>query len=445
MASKLEDLKSLLPGTSIVEPSQGGAYDKARKDTFNHDLDAFPLAIVYVRNNKDVIECVKWASSNQIPVTVAGGRHSMRCYKNDHLAIDLRHMDAVIVDAVNRTVAVQGGAKLGQVDRECSLFGMHAPFGTDPDTGVGGLTLGGGWGYLSRQYGLSIDGIVSMDVVTSKGELITTSAAVHPDLFFAMRGAGGYFGVCTLFRFRLYPVPATLSGMALYGFNEPKSLTKSYVAAMTSATRHVSGALVLGFVPDADKIRRPSATVILSYVGPSVDKGTLAIEPFKNLAGSAPLMSSVRQSTYVELQSMLGDIHSPNIGMHDKHLFLADINDEIIDTCLDMLSTLPQPTGFVAIFPFDGAIQDVPSGDTAFSHRDSNWWLIYGIEWTEISQKEPCIQWVQAGAERLKRYSQGEYTNQSHHKSAEALWGSNLDRLRKCKEIWDHGNMFGKI
>ena len=436
----LDRFRGSLHGESLLPGDDG--YDTARR-VWNAMVDKRPALIARCSGTADVINSVNFARENNLLISVRGGGHNFpgNSVCEDGLMIDLSGMTGIRVDPEARTVRAQGGAKWGAFDHETQAFGLAAPGGTDPDTGIAGLTLGGGIGWLSGSYGLSCDNLVSADVVTADGRVVNASAAENPDLLWGLRGGGGNFGVVTSLEYKLHPVgPMVLAGYLVYPYSKARelfALVGEFTANMPDEMNIIT---FLATPPEGgDKVCR----ILLCHYG-AIDEGERALRPLREFG--PPLSDDIRPMTYSEAQGLA--LAPQGRQNYLKSHFMSEISDEALEITLDHFDRVTSPLSSVLFQYLGNATRRVPAGDTAFGHRGAR------CEWAANSvflgpgESEVHIRWVREFAEALSPFSSGPYINQVGTEAEEgtaeiqAAFGGNFDRLAALKQRYDPTNMF---
>ena len=365
----------------VVEPGDAG-YDEARAG-WNGAIDRRPSAIAYARDADDVAAAIRAARLAGVPFTIRAGGHSVsgRSVRDGALCIDIRGLNDVDVDAERSIVRVGGGALLGELDAATQEHGLAVPAGQVSHTGVGGLTLGGGIGWLMRRHGLTIDSLLAAEVVLADGRLVRASEEDHPDLFWALRGGGGDFGAVTAFEFRAHRVgPTILGGMLLYGWAQARDALRACRELMAGAPDELTLFATLITAPPHDPFPdalrgRPALAVGVAWSG-DLAEGARALAPLRNR--SAPAADLVGPMPYVALQSML-DVTAPHgWRFYDRMHYLDEVGDEFVDALLAAFLRAPAPETHVVTGWMGGAIDRVAPGATAFGHRGARalTWII---------------------------------------------------------------------
>jgi FAD/FMN-containing dehydrogenase len=380
----------------LVEPGDAD-YDAARAG-WNGAIARHPAAVAYASDADDVAAAIRAACGAGLPFTVRGGGHSVsgRSVRDGALCIDLRALNDVEVDPRSAVVRVGGGALLSELDGATQQHGLAVPAGQISHTGVGGLTLGGGIGWLMRHHGLTIDSLLAAEVVLADGEIIQVSAEEHVDLFWALRGGGGEFGVVTRFEFRAHRVgPTVLGGMLVYPWEQARAAFQATRALMADAPDALTAFAVLITAPPqapfpAEHHGRPVAVVAVAWSG-DLDEGDRVLAPLR--AGCPPLVDLVAPMPYLALQSMLDETAPHGRRYYDKLHYLPEVGDAFIDALLAGFAEVPTPHSHVMTAWMGGAIDRVAPGDTAFGHRGARTftWLI-GCSGED--PVEPAADWV---------------------------------------------------
>jgi FAD/FMN-containing dehydrogenase len=417
-------------------------YDEVRK-VWNGMIDRRPPVIVRASGNADVIAAVKFAGENGLPVSVRGGGHSAAgsAVHDDALMIDLSLMDGVHVDPKARTARAQGGAKWGGFDRETQVFGLATTGGVVSTTGVAGLTLGGGIGWLMGKHGLSIDNLLSADVVLARGEVVTASASENPDLFWAIRGGSGNFGVVTSFQFQLHPVgPIVYGGLAAWPIGMGRECLDFYADFTSNAPDEMGSFFVFTGAPDR------SGNLIGAFIGAhcgSLAEGEAAVKPVKEFG--PPMLDMLGPIPYTRLQSLLDDPTRAHV--YWKATFLKDFSAPVLDVLAAAGRNLPTPMSGLIIEHVHGAVKRVPSDATAFANRDALFNIASIGMTTDPAENEKCRTWARQVIADLEPYSTGGvYVNYlgvgDDPSRVPEAFGPNYARLAQVKQKYDPENLF---
>jgi FAD/FMN-containing dehydrogenase len=408
-------------------------------------IDRRPPLVVQATGNADVVAAVNFARENGLPVSVKGGGHSVagKAVSDEALLIDLSPMNGVHVDAKNRRARAGGGATWGIFDRECQVYGLASTGGVISTTGVGGLTLGGGFGYLMGRHGLAIDNLLSVDLVTADGNVITVSATDHADLFWAMRGGGGNFGVVTSFEFQVHPIgPMVTGGIAAWPVTMAGEVLRFYRSFTETATDDLTTFLAFTGAPDGSG-NLIAATPVM-HVG-SPEEGAAALRPLKEFG--PPMLDLVGPIPYAAQQCMLDAGFGPGAQVYWKATFINGLPDEALAVFERRAQGLPTPMSSIVIEHFHGAVRRVPIDATAFPERDSPFNVaIVGI-WNDAADAEACIAWARGTWDDLQPFSSGGvYVNYlgvgDDEDRVQAAYGVNYERLAGIKQRYDPDNLF---
>jgi FAD/FMN-containing dehydrogenase len=447
----VQDLRSRVAG-EVIAPGDGG-YDAARS-VWNGLIDRRPAIVVRCRGVADVLGAVEFGRARQLLAAVRGGGHNVAGFGtcDGGIVIDLSPMKGIRVDPVARTATTQPGLTWGEFDRETQALGLATTGGLVTTTGIAGFTLGGGIGWLMRKHGLTVDNLVAADVVTADGRLLTANAASHPDLFWALRGGGGNFGVVTSFEYRLHPVgPIVLGGAVLHPAARAHELLRFYnrwVATlpdeMTSMVAFIT-APPLPFIPQPLH-GTPMVAVAVCYAG-AVDEGERIAQPL--LSFGPPAVAHVGPVPYPVLQGMF-DASAPH-GIHAywKTHYLATLGDTAIDALVSQTEQMRELSPFTTLHlhHLEGAISRVDSSATAFPHRHPRYAMnIVGL-WTAQERPDSHIAWVRETYDAIRPFSTGApYLNFLGDEGADrvrAAYGpAAYERLVDVKNTYDPGNFF---
>ena len=432
----------------VIGPKDDG-YESARK-VYNAMIDKRPGLIVRCSDVADVIAAVDIARENGLLLAVRGGGHNGAglgvC--DDGLVVDLSLMKGVRVDPVSRTVRVEGGARWGDVDHATHAFGLAVPSGIISTTGVAGLTLGGGHGYLARKYGLTIDNLLEVDVVLADGRLVTAGAETNEDLFWAIRGGGGNFGVVVSFLFRAHPVKTVHAGPTLWSVDRSAEVMRWYRELMAAAPEDLYGFFAFMNVPPGPPFPehlhgKTMCGVVWSYTGPP-ENAEQVFRPILDFG--PPELALVGPVPYPALQGMFDAIMPPGLQWYWKGDFVRELSDAAIAEHLKHGLALPTQLSTVHLYPVDGAVNRVGKNDTAFSHRDSRWsMVIAGID-PDPANNERVAKWAKDYWAALHPYSSGgAYVNfmmEEGQDRVKATYRENYERLAAVKRKFDPENLF---
>jgi hypothetical protein len=448
----ISDLRSSLHG-EVVEAGDA-TYDQARK-VWNAAIDRRPLAVAYCADDADVQTAVRFAAAHGVEVAVRCGAHSMSgsCVVDDGLVIDLSRMNAISVDPDARRVRVGGGALLGDLDAATQQHGLAVPVGLVSHTGVGGLTLGGGMGWLSRKYGMAIDNLVSVRCVTAAGDVLTASEHENQDLFWALRGGGGNFAIVTEFEFGLHEAgPMIHFGYLFWGVDQGAAAlrhARTVIGSLPPDVNVVVGGLSAApapFVPEEIRGQTGFGMVVVGFGSPEEHAGVIE----QASSAVAPLVSFASPMPYVALQQMLDEANGWGLYCYDKGCYVEDLSDGVIDALVEHYPQKASPLSIALFYRLDGAYSAVPDDSTAFSGGRSPRYGVFIIGGCPVPEMfEAEREWVRSLAESLRPYaaSDGSYVNGSSEfdEVSDAYGASKFARLVELKAKYDptdllHGN-----
>ena len=436
----LASLRQNLRGELVVAGE--AKYDEARR-VWNGNVDRRPALIVRCLGAADVQQAVNFARSFGLLVSVRGGGHSAPGYGTNEggLVIDLSLMRGIRVDPDARTVQAQGGALWRDLDHETQAFGLATTGGTVSNTGIVGLTLGGGLGWLMGKHGLSIDNLVSADVVTADGQFRKASAKDEPDLFWALRGGGGNFGVVTSLEYRLHPVTQVLGGMVIYPLDQARDVLRFYRDFTSTLPDEAEAYAALLTAPQGN----PVAALILGYNGP-IAEGEKVLAPARRFG--KPVADVVGPMPYAARQRMLDEpnaIHG--LQRYWRSAFTEQISDGLIDVMVEGASSFSSPLSALLLFHMHGAATRVSPTATAFAPRRAQWDFDAIGQWAEGAESPTHIAWVRALWSELEAHLKGSaYVNHlaadDRPEKVRASYGDNYSRLRSLKATYDPKNLF---
>ena len=427
-------------------------YDDART-VRNGLIDRRPAVIVRCSGTSDVVDAVNFARDQGLTLSVRGGGHNVagNAVNDDGLVIDLSGMRAVFVSPAKHTVRAQGGATWGDVDRETQRYGMSVPGGVVSTTGIGGLTLHGGLGHMRRKHGLSIDNLLSVEIVTADGQVRTADAEENTDLFWAVRGAGPNFGVVTSFEYRMHPIgPSVYLSAVMYPMNESERVVRGWRAIMEEAPDEVNSVLLLWSVPDVDAFppevrKQPVAIVAAVYVGP-VDEGEQATLPLRQLG--TPLLDLSHVDAFTAVQAAFDPFFPVGRLYYWKSTYLDDLSDIAIDTMVRSARSRPSYMSGITFWHLGGAIGRVDPEVTAYARRDAPYLFTAEATWTDPAENDANIRWSRDSLAAMQPFSKGgmylNFPGFGEEKEAmlRATYGPNYDRLVEVKTCYDPGNLF---
>jgi FAD/FMN-containing dehydrogenase len=444
----LEALRGSLRGSICLSGEPG--YDEART-MWNAMIERRPGAVARCVGTADVIRAVRFARDHDLLVAVRGGGHNIagNAVCEGGLTIDLSPMKSVRVDPAPRTARVEPGATLAEFDKEAQAFGLATPVGINSTTGIAGLTLGGGFGWISRKYGLSVDNLLSADVVTAAGELLHASETENPDLFWAIRGGGGNFGVVTSFEFRLHPVgPEVLSGLIVHPYSEARRLFDDYRRFVAEAPDELTVWVVLRkapplpFLPE-DWHGKEVMVLALCYAG-DMTAGERAVAPLRALG--KPIADVVSPHPFAGWQAAFDPLLTPGARNYWKSHDFAQISDAAVDAIVEYAGKLPTPECEIFVAHLGGAINRTAADATAYPHRDAEFVLNVHTRWREPGQDAECVQWARDFFNKTAPHATGGvYVNfmpEDETDRTQGAYGANYGRLAAIKAKYDPGNLF---
>ncbi len=446
----LEGLAARLRGALILPGD--ARYEEARH-VWNGMFDRRPAAVARVEGTVDVVSVVEFARETGMELAVRGGGHSSAGHStvDGGLVLDLSRMRGVWVDPRSKTARAQAGALWGDVDRETQAHGLAVPGGQISHTGIAGLTLGGGIGWLSRRHGLTADNLLSVDLVTADGRLVTASEREHPELFWGLRGGSGNFGVVVSFEYRLHEVgPLVLGGPLVYALDDAPAALRNAREVFADAPDEISLWLSLTHVPSRPPFDEAAwGTPVLALVPFSTDleRGPELLAPLT--AFGSPLARMHGPLPYVALQSALDDVDPHGHRYWERGDYLEGLSDEVIDLLVEAARTASSPLTEILAFPMGGAIARVPADATAFGDRSAPWAVWIASQWTDPAEDDLHRDWTRALSASLNPWTTGGvYVNAiggdvTEARKTAAFGGpAKLERLRALKRAWDPGNLF---
>ena len=446
-AQTTEALQARVSGPVITPGSPD--YDEARK-VYNYMIDRRPAAIVKCTSATDVAAVVRQAAETGLELAVRGGAHSVPGFgtADGALVADLSGLDTVTVDAANRTARAGGGVTWGAFNEATGAHGLATTGGIISTTGVGGLTLGGGIGYLSRGHGLSCDNLISAQVVTADGQIVTASENEQADLFWALRGGGGNFGVVTEFTFRLHPVSDIYGGPMFFELSDGPALFAYFNEFIKTAPREFGGfpafqiAPPLPFIPE-DRVGEPFIALVSCFTG-SPEEGEKILQGFRDVA--TPVAEHVGTMPYAALNSAFDALVPKGLQHYWKAAFVGDLTAEAIAAYMEHGPKVPTVNATVHLYPINGAAHDVAADATAFGHRDATYALVIAGMWPDPADNDANTQWVKDFYAAVAPLSQGggyiNFASGDDQSKVAANYGANYARLQEVKRRYDPNNLF---
>jgi FAD/FMN-containing dehydrogenase len=444
------------PALEILDAARGEVvtadspeYDAARA-VYNGMIDRHPLAVVRAVDVADVRAAVTAAREAGLDLAIRAGGHSVPGFGtvDDGIVLDLSAMKGIRIDPVARTARVQAGCTWGDFDHAAHSFGLATTGGIISTTGVSGLTLGGGIGYLARAHGLSIDNLRSADVVLADGSLVTANDKEHADLFWALRGGGGNFGVVTEMEFDLHPVDTIYGGPMFFELDDAEALLRTYRDWIAAAPRTMGAfpafqiAPPLPFVPE-DRVGEPFALVVSCFDGPD-DEAEALLSALRDVG--TPVAEHVGRMPYPALNGAFDALLPAGLQHYWKAAFLPELTDDAIAVHLEHGPKVPAMESTMHLYPIDGAVHDVPIDATAFAYREANFAPVIAGMWPDPADNEANTAWVRDYHRALEPHTaEGGYINfmaEDDQGRIQANYGPNYARLAAVKQVYDPHNLF---
>ena len=445
---KIEGLKSGFKGV-VVLPGDSG-YEDARK-IWNGMIDKRPAIIARCTSTADVVRAVNFARDNGLLLAIRSGGHNIagNAMCDDGIVIDLSQMKAATVDAGKRRVTIEAGATLGDLDAATQAHGLATPVGINSTTGIAGLTLGGGFGWLSRKYGMTIDNLESAEVVTAAGEVVRASATENPDLFWALRGGGGNFGVVTRFEYRLHPVgPELLSGLIVYPFSEAKSVLQQYRDFMAKAPDELSVWTVLRQAPPLPflptEVHGKEVVVLaLIYVG-DPKQGEKLIQPLRKFG--TPVGEHVGVQPYVAWQKAFDPLLTTGARNYWKSHNFSTLEDGLFDAVIEYVGKLPSSQCEIFFGAIGGATTRPAPDSAAYAHRDAKYVMNVHGRWDDPADDKSCIGWSRDYFNASAPFASGgvyvNFLTADETDRVGSAYGPSYNRLAQVKRKYDPKNLF---
>ena len=435
----IRELRSSLRG-DVLRPGDAG-YDDARR-LWNGMIDRSPGLIVRCAEVADVVRAVDFARLNDLLLAVRGGGHNAAGLSScdGGLVIDLSPMRRVDVDPERRTARAQGGATWRDLDAATQAHGLATTGGLISTTGVGGLTLGGGLGWLMRRHGLACDNLLSVEIVTADGQVRTASTADHPDLFWGVRGGGGNFGVVTTFEFRLHPVSEVYGGMMLHPFARAREVLGAYRELTRVAPDELTVFCGLLTGPDGGKV----VATPLCFTGAAAD-GERLLRPLREVG--PPIVDAVGPMPYGALQTMLDEGFPAGQQVYWRGDFLHELSDDVIDRAIAHFTAVTSPFTAVLFEHLGGAVRRVAGEATAFDHRDAEYNVAVVARWQDAAEHDVHVRWTRDICDALRPHARGVYVNylgveESADRVRDAYGPAKYARLAAVKRTYDPTNLF---
>ncbi|PYO62971.1 MAG: FAD-binding oxidoreductase [Gemmatimonadetes bacterium] len=445
----VEDLRGHLRGALLLPGDPG--YDDGRA-IWNAMIDRRPALIARCLGVADVVTCVNFAREHGVTVSIKGGGHNISglAVCDGGLMVDLSLMRGVWVDSTARTARAQAGCLLGDLDRETQLHGLAAVLGFLSTTGIAGLTLGGGFGYLTRRFGWSCDNVLSMDVVTADGRFVRASARENHDLFWGLRGGGGNFGVVTSFEYKLHPVgPEVMAGAMAWRAEDAHEVLEMYRTVTAQAPPELTCVAVLRNAPPAPWLPKeihgkPIVAIFVCQTGPRAE-GERQVAPIKRFG--SPVGDIIQWRPYVSQQSLLDATQPKGRRYYWKSEYLPRHEPDMLAKVIEHAKRIPSPHSAILVFPIDGALNRLSAEHSPAGNRDAASVLNITASWERADDDKANIGWARAAWEDLRPFSTGGtyvnfLTEEEGSDRVHAAYGENYDRLVEIKTKWDSNNVF---
>ena len=444
----IEKLKDKVKGQVILP--EDPSYNDTRK-IWNSMIDRRPAVIVQCSEANDVAPVISFARENGFEISIRGAGHNIagNAVCDNGVMIDFSNMKTVSVDAEKRRACVEPGATLGDFDEAVQAHGLATPVGINSTTGIAGLTLGGGFGWLTRKYGMTIDNLVAAEIVTAEGDKIRASENENTDLFWAIRGGGGNFGVVTQFEFKLQPVgPEIMAGLIVFPIDQAKQVLQRYREFVKSAPEELNVWVVLRKAPPLPFLPvsvhgKEVIVLAIFYAGDKAD-GEKLINPLRSFGDAYG--EHIGEQPYTQWQQAFDPLLTPGARNYWKSHNFTELSDGALDSIINYAGKLPTPQCEIFIGLIDGASNRIPSDAMAYCHRDAKFVMNVHGRWDEAAQDEKCISWARAFFKASAPYaSAGVYVNFMTAEEGDriaAAYGSNYDRLIQIKKKYDPENIF---
>lgn len=444
----IDKLRESIRGKVLT--AESGEYHEARK-IWNAMIDKRPALIVCCAGAADVVRAVRFAGEHKLLVAVRGGGHNIagNAVCDGGLMIDLTPMKSVRIDTKGMTARVEPGVTLGEFDRDAQAFGLATPVGINSTTGISGLTLGGGFGWLSRKLGLTIDNLISADVVTAAGELVKASEIENPDLFWGIRGGGGNFGIVTSFEFRLHKVgPEVLAGLIIHPLDAAKDVLRFYRDFIKTTPQEfvcwfvLRKAPPLPFLP-AEWHGKEILALAVCYAG-DVKEGERVAKPLR--AFGKPVADIIGPMPFVAWQTILDPLLAPGMRNYWKSHDFRELSDGLIDTLITYARRIPDPQTEIAFAHLGEGVTKVAKEATAYTHRDAAFVVNVHGRWDNPANDTKCIGWARELFQAAAPFATGgvyvNFMTQEEQDRVRSAYGSNYDRLVTLKKKYDPNNLF---
>lgn len=443
----LNGLRSRIRG-EVIAPTDSG-YDEVRK-IWNAMIESRPGLIVRCTGTADVMQAVRYAKEHGLLVSVRGAGHNIagKSIHDGAMLIDLSLMRSVRVDPAARIAVASPGATLGDVDHETQAHGLAVPTGINSTTGIGGLTLGGGFGWLSRSHGLTIDNLIAVEIVNAAGRRVHCSQDENADLFWATRGGGGNFGIVTSFEFRLHPVgPEVMSGPIVFPFKGAKDVLRGYREFCKRSPKELTVWAVLRGAPPLPflepEVHGKDVLILAALYNGPLDAGAKALEPLRKLGN--PIADAFGPHPFVGFQQAFDPLLTPGVRNYWKSHNFRELSDGLLDKLVEYAAKLPSPHSEIFVAQMGGATNEVAPDATAYPHRDIEFVMNVHTRWENANQDDKCIAWAREFYAATEPFATGgvyvNFISEGEERVAGA-YGDNYDKLARVKAKHDPENFF---
>jgi FAD/FMN-containing dehydrogenase len=426
----------------ILAPGEPG-YDEARR-IHNGLIDKHPALIARCLHTADVVDAINFGREEELEISVRGGGHNVagKAVTEGGLMIDLSLMKGVHVDPARRTGRAQAGVRVGEYDRATAVFGLATPSGVVSSTGIAGLTLGGGLAWLMGKYGMAVDNLLSAEVVLASSEVVTASEDTDPDLFWAIRGGGGNFGVVTSFEYRAHPVATVLGGPVLHPLAAAPELFSFYRAFAAELPDELGTQAAFLHAPDGSGTKL--CAVAVCHAGDEPERADAEVRPLREFG--SPAADMVQRMPYPLINTGMDWLFPEGAFSYWKSAFFSELSDQAVQALIEAMERAPSELCALAVEDFHGAVTRVSPTATAYPHREPGFNLLLISGWIDPAQTDACIAWARETFETLKPYmgerSYTNYLSADDHDRVVQAYGPNLERLVELKQRYDPDNLF---
>jgi len=426
----------------VLEPGDAG-YDESRR-IHNGLIDKRPAVIARCLHTADVVAAVDYGTDEGLEISVRGGGHNVagKAVTDGGLMIDLSLMKGIQVDPARRTVRAQPGVTVGELDRATAAFGLATPSGIVSSTGIAGLTLGGGLAWLQGKYGLAIDNLLSAEVVLASGNVATASDDSEEDLFWALRGGGGNFGVVSSFELRAHPLVSVLGGPVLYPLAAAPKVFSFFREFSTGLPDELSLQTILAHAPDGSGAK--VSGIVLCHAGADAEQAAADVQPLRDFG--SPVADMVQRMPYAAMNTGADGLFPRGALNYWKSAFFSALSDGAVEIMIDAFERAPSELCAIGVEEFHGAVTRVPAKATAYPHREPGFNLILVSQWTDPDQTDACIAWARQTFDALAPYmadrSYTNYLSADDHDRVRQAFGPNYERLVEMKRRYDPHNRF---